>query len=212
MNSIAYIEASDQIVVSSRVFNEFWIIDHSTTTAEAASHTGGNSNKGGDLLYRWGNPQAYDSGTAENQRLFGQHDVTWIGNTQNNGGNFLVFNNNKFSDKSSIDEISIPQLSNGNYELTPNATHLLENSILSYDSELIFSSRLSGAQRLPNGNTFITEGGAGTLYEINPSGTIVWQYQNPVETNVSIFKVAKYGKDHPAFEGRTLTPLEFEIE
>lgn len=212
LNSINYIEELDQIVVSSRVFNEFWIIDHSTSTTEAASHIGGNNNKGGDLLYRWGNPQAYNSGTPEDQRLFGQHDVTWIGNTINNGGNFLVFNNNKFSDKSSIDEILIPQLANGTYELMPNTINLPETSVWSYDNELIFSSRLSGAQRLPNGNTLITEGGAGTLYEINESGTIVWQYQNPVETNVSIFKVDKYGKNHPAFEGRTLISLEIEIE
>ncbi|WP_160130933.1 aryl-sulfate sulfotransferase [Kordia antarctica] len=212
LNSIDYIEELDQIVVSSRVFNEFWIIDHSTTTAEAASHVGGNSTKGGDLLYRWGNPQAYNSGTSENQRLFGQHDVTWIGNTINNGGNFMVFNNNKFSDKSSIDEILIPQLANGTYELMPNTINLPETSVWSYDNELIFSSRLSGAQRLPNGNTLITEGGAGTLFEINQSGTIIWQYQNPVETNVSIFKVDKYGKNHPAFEGRVLTSLQIEIE
>jgi len=212
LNSIVYIEELDQIAVSSRVFNEFWLIDHSTTTAQAASHSGGNSNKGGDLLYRWGNPQAYNSGTSDNQRLFGQHDVTWIGNTLNNGGNFLVFNNNKFSNKSSIDEISIPILSNGTYDLMPNTINLPETSIWSYDNDLIFSTRLSGAKRLSNGNTLITAGGSGTLYEINESGTILWQYQNPIETNSSIFKADKYGKNHPAFQGRTFVPLEIDIE
>lgn len=212
LNSIDYIEELDQIVVSSRVFNEFWIIDHSTSTAEAASHSGGNSNKGGDLLYRWGNPQAYNSGTSADQRLFGQHDVTWIGNTVNHGGNFMVFNNNSFADKSSVDEILIPQSSNGMYNLTPNTTHLPESSIWSYDSETIYSSRLSGAKRLPNGNTLITAGREGTLIEINASGTVVWEFQNPVETNPSIFKVDKYAKDHPAFEGRTFTPLTITIE
>lgn len=212
LNSVFYIEEFDQIAVSSRVFNEFWLIDHSTTTAEAASHSGGNSNKGGDLLYRWGNPQAYNSGTSEDQRLFGQHDVTWIGNAQNHGGNFLVFNNNKFSDKSSIDEILIPQNPDGTYNLATNTANLPQNAIWSFDNDLIFSSRLSGATRLSNGNTLITAGRDGTLFEINESGTILWQYQNPIATNAGIFKVSKYEKNHPAFEGRTLTPADIEVE
>ncbi len=33
---------------------------------------------GGDLLYRWGNPQAYDAGSADDQTLFLQHDAQWI--------------------------------------------------------------------------------------------------------------------------------------
>ncbi len=212
LNSIDYIEELDQIVVSSRVFSEFWIIDHSTSIAEAASHSGGNSNKGGDLLYRWGNPRAYNSGNVADQRLFGQHDVTWIGNTVNSGGNFLAFNNNKFSDKSSIDEILIPQLSDGSYNLVPNTANLPENAIWAYDNELIFSSRLSGATRLSNGNTLITAGRDGTLFEIDESGTILWQYQNPIEATPGIFKVAKYDKNHPAFDGRTLIPLSIEVE
>lgn len=52
MNSITYNPTLDQVMVSVRGNSEIWIIDHSTTTAEAASHTGGKHGKGGDLLYR----------------------------------------------------------------------------------------------------------------------------------------------------------------
>ena len=65
----------DQIVLSNHNLSEIWIIDHSTTTLEAASHSGGNSGKGGDLLYRWGNPQAYDQGTGADQLLNHQQHV-----------------------------------------------------------------------------------------------------------------------------------------
>jgi hypothetical protein len=34
-------------------------IMHSTTTVQAATHSGGNSGMGGDILYRWGNPSNY---------------------------------------------------------------------------------------------------------------------------------------------------------
>jgi hypothetical protein len=59
INSVDYNQELDQIILSAHAFDEIWVIDHSTTTEEAAGHTGGNSGKGGDLLYRWGNPQAY---------------------------------------------------------------------------------------------------------------------------------------------------------
>ncbi len=50
-NAIDYHPELDQIAISSRHFNEIWIIDHSTTTAEAAGHSGGRWGKGGDILY-----------------------------------------------------------------------------------------------------------------------------------------------------------------
>ena len=63
VNSISYNAQRDQILLSVHAFSEIWVIDHSTTSKQAAGHTGGRSGKGGDLLYRWGNPQAYHAGT-----------------------------------------------------------------------------------------------------------------------------------------------------
>ncbi|MGB5981837.1 MAG: aryl-sulfate sulfotransferase [Nonlabens sp.] len=211
LNSIDFIEELNQIVVTSRLFNEFWIIDHSTTTTQASTNSGGNSNKGGDLLYRWGNPVSYNAGNIEDQQLYGPHDATWIGDTENNGGNFLVFNNNKFDDKSSVDEIAIPLNQDGTYDLMANTSNLPASTIWNYDSEIIYSSRLSGAQRLDNGNTLITVGREGKLVEIDNSGSVIWQYQNPTDGNKSIFKVVKYGESHPAFEGRVFSNLTKDL-
>jgi hypothetical protein len=46
-----------------------------------------------------------------------------------------------------------------------------------------FSTNISGAQRLPNGNTLITEGAPGRVFEVNAEGKIVWEYINPIVTN-----------------------------
>ncbi len=77
-NSVAYNPQLDQIMLSIHEFSEVWIIDHSTTTEEAASHSGGNCGMGGDLIYRWGNPRAYRSGSNVDQRLYAQHCAEWI--------------------------------------------------------------------------------------------------------------------------------------
>ena len=51
-NAVAYNADLDQVLVNSPELNEFWIIDHSTSSAEAAGHNGGRYGKGGDILYR----------------------------------------------------------------------------------------------------------------------------------------------------------------
>ena len=108
MNSIDYDSAFDQIALSVRGNSEVWIIDHSTTTAEAAGHSGGKYGKGGDLLYRWGNPITYGAGTVSNETYFQQHDVEWIKSDCPGAGDLLCFNNGVGRNYSSVDEITPP--------------------------------------------------------------------------------------------------------
>ncbi len=187
-NGLDYNPELDQIVLSPRHFSEVWIIDHSTTTAEAASHSGGKSGKGGDLLYRWGNPRSYRAGTADDQRLFWQHNPHWIAPGLPGAGNILVFNNGaEFADLSrgysSVDEIA-PPVDGASYRLNPDSSPAEPVWVYTAATPSDFFARyLSGAQRLPNGNTFICDGPRGMLFEVTPSGKTVWKYINPLTSN-----------------------------
>ena len=46
------------------------------------------------------------------------------------------------------------------------------------DGFRFWSNIVSGAQRLPNGNTFICSGVKGRMFEVKPDGAIVWEYVN----------------------------------
>jgi hypothetical protein len=186
-NAVAYNAALDQIMLSIHVFNEIWIIDHGTSTAEAASHAGGRCGKGGDLLYRWGNPAAYRAGTAADQRLFGQHNAHWIPPGLPGAGHLLVFNNGPGrpdGSYSSVDEIVLPVDAKGQYARQPGAAFGPEYPIWSYvapDVSDFCSIAFSGAQRLANGDTLICAGFDGTIFEVDPEDQVVWKYVNPVK-------------------------------
>lgn len=183
MNSIDYNAELDQIMVGSRSLSEIWIIDHSTTKEEAKGHTGGKRRRGGDLLYRWGNPQAYRRGTDDDRMLFNQHDAQWIPPGLPGAGNVLLFNNgvaDTTQNFSSIDEIKLPLKEDGTYELTDKKPFGPEDAAWSFDDPgNLFSPRISGAQRQPNGNTLICSGTQYILQEVNTAGDVVWQYRNP---------------------------------
>ena len=115
MNAISYNENFDQIVLSSRLMDEVYIIDHSTTTLEAASHSGGNYGKGGDFLYRWGNPQNYDRGNSSNHILADQHSVNWIPDEYPGEGNLILFNNFHSNNSSAVLEFIPPINDDGSY-------------------------------------------------------------------------------------------------
>ncbi|MFT5385128.1 MAG: hypothetical protein ACI81W_002533 [Saprospiraceae bacterium] len=224
LNAIDYNAALDQIVVSSRHLHEFWILDHSTTTQEAAGQSGGNSGKGGDILYRWGNPQSYDQGDDSHQKLFGQHDVHWIPPGLDDEGKIMLFNNGQgrpSGNFSSVDIIVPPMDNNGNYLLENGNAFGPVDLSWSYTSEPpedFYSSNISGAQRLPNGNTLICLGRRGLVFEITPNNEIVWEYQSPVRVGSGpinqeldifniptvLFRAYRYGEDYPAFDGKEL--------
>ena len=58
-------------------------------------------------------------------------------------------------------------------------TPLEAGNLLFTDASKFYSSYISSAQRLPNGNTLITEGSDGHLIEVTPEHEIVWEYVNP---------------------------------
>lgn len=174
MNGVDYNPILDQITFSSHNLNEIYVIDHSTTTAEAAGSTGGNAGKGGDFLYRWGNPAAYQRAGA--QILNVVHDSHWIPEGVPNAGRMVAFNNKGYSStRSSVDQI-IPPLSGYNYTIEGTAAW----SPLTYNDRHAcngYSSNMSSSQQLPNGNTFVCMATTGLLYEINAAGTTIWQRQ-----------------------------------
>ncbi len=184
MNSVDYNPKFDQILLSAHNFDEVWIIDHSTTTEEAASHEGGRYDQGGDLLYRWGNPQAYECGTQDDERLYFQHQATWIKPGLPGAGNILVFsngNNRPLGSRSTIDEF-VPEVNNdtGEYHLHADGTYGPSDLTWQYYIPLEYYSDIwSGVQRMINGDSFICSGITGTFIEVTPEKQIVWTYVNP---------------------------------
>jgi hypothetical protein len=205
INSLDYNEEFDQILLSARSQDELWVIDHSTTTLEAAGHSGGKSGKGGDLLYRWGNPRTYGAGVVNDQMLFAQHDAQWISKGCPGEGNILVFNNGAGRPEgqySSVDELIPPVDDNGSYLLEPGSAFGPEELAWRYTAENHFdfyAGYLSSAQRLPNGNSLLCDGKHGLFFEITAEGKTVWTYQNtaPDPSHDQVFKVICYAPDYP---------------
>jgi hypothetical protein len=228
-NGIDYNPALDQIMISIRGNSELFVIDHGTTTAEAASHAGGLQGKGGDILYRWGNPQQYDRGAVADRKLYQQHHTHWIEPGLPGAGNILVFNNGIGRGYSSVDEIVPPVDASGAYAIASGTAFGPTSPAWTYvgnPTASFYSAEISGAQRLPNGNTLVTEGVKGNLFEVTAAGEVVWQYVNPVTTAPlaqgsaipadpgkadqlanAVFRVTRYGTDFPGLQGRDLTPI-----
>lgn len=186
MNAIDYNAELDQILVGANYFHEVWVIDHSTTTQEAAGHSGGRQGRGGDLLYRWGNPQAYDRGTGADRVFFYVHDAQWVEPGRPGAGNMMGFNNGNHGPGSSanaseVDEWTPPVDPGGAYSITPGAAYGPTSLAWSYEAPVhgaLYSPGISGCQRMPNGNTLIISGVQAWLFEVQPDGTVVWEHFN----------------------------------
>jgi hypothetical protein len=219
LNSIDYNPTLDQIMLSSHNTNEIWIIDHSTTTAEAAGHSGGNSGKGGDFLYRWGNPQAYNKGTAADKKFFGQHNAHWIEAGLPFENQIMVFNNGVARPGGNYSTIEIINPPVNGFGYTATLPYLPASNSWIYNAgnpNNFYSMNISGAQQLSNGNVLTCAGDNGTFYEVDNTGKTLWKYVNPVKTTGIInqgaaptqnmvFRCAHYPADYRGFAGHTLT-------
>ena len=235
LNAVDYNAELDQIAISSPEISE--IIDHSTTTEEAKGHTGGRYGRGGDILYRYGNPANYHLGDSTDRELYYQHNIQWIEDGYPGEGNLILYNNNipkgNLSDSifySGIQELKMQMDPNGRYAQSESGEFMPEQpewSFIHEDTLSMWSPFISGVQRLKSGNTFITEGAEGRFLEVTPDGKVVWEYLNPFVAEPAeeivqspngtwsvfmVFRSVFYPKDYPAFEGKELKPLEDQPE
>lgn len=231
VNAVSYNAELDQAMISVHGYGEIWIIDHSTTTEEAAGSTGGRYGKGGDLLYRWGNPGNYGRGDGSPRQLFQQHHPRWTEAGLPGEGNVTLFNNNfpgPTGAQSVVFELELPMNEDGTYEIGDNGQYGPERPSWVYmapNGRAFHAPFISGAHRLSNGHTFVNSGPQGRFFEVTPAGEIVWEYWNPYSGEVSLphhellveavapwfymaFRAIKMPPDHPALEGRDLRPLD----
>lgn len=131
-----------------------------------------------------------------------QHDPTLLPN-----GHVLLFDNGWHA--------AHPQPRSRVLEVDP-AT---DSIVWTYETQpgwKFFSSFISGAQRLPNGNTLICEGMTGRLFEVTSAGEMVWEYVNPFFADHrrfgrvnSVFRAYRYAPDFPGLQGKALHPERY---
>ena len=222
-NAVSYNPTLDQIAISIHNFDEIWVIDHSTTTSEAASHSGGQYGKGGDLLYRFGNPATYGRSNGNDHLFFGMHDVQWVPAGDQFEGQMMVFNNGlarPAGDFSTVEIWQQPVDSAGNYALQPGMAYGPAAVTWTYQDNPptnFFSQIISSAQRLPLNHTLIAEGTTGRIFEIDDQSNKIWEYVNPVvstgplnqgdpATGNAVFRAYRYLPSFPGLSGQVLTP------
>jgi hypothetical protein len=195
-NTCEYVPENDWLLLNSRNFSEFYLIDHKT----------------GDMLYRWGNPSAYGQGKAPSwydngdQKVFGNHNATWLGKNR-----VQLFDNGSERPEGNRSAVVEVDITTGKivweYEAnTPNS---------------FYSYRQGSCQRLPNGNVHVTSTHGGHLFEVTPNKKIVWDYVSPVHVgkmkcyyvdgdrhnamNNMIHRSYRYGEDYPGLKGKDLS-------
>ena len=207
-NSIDFDPATNSIVLNSRVFGEFYVIDYDS----------------GEIIDRWGNPCAYGAGACPSymddgdQQLFGPHASHFVRAPSAGAGNVLIFNNGWMQPSGSAsDALEVAR--------NPSTGRFSDGEIawLFATFTPTYSAFAGYAQELPNGNRLITMAMDGHLIEVTrEDNEIVWEYVSPVigdeflcyltdaeEQGNFIFRALRYGKDYPGLKGRKMRAKKF---
>lgn len=151
----------------------------------------------GEFIWKWGRGE-----------LGHQHDPNPLEN-----GNILIFDNGWHSLQSTPAHLTTAR--SRVVEVNPK-TNEIQWKYETRPGWDFFSYFISGAQRLPNGNTLICEGMTGRLFEVTRDGEVVWEYINPFfgeserfgRSNL-VFRAYRYGPDFPGFRGKDLSPERY---
>ena len=95
-----------------------------------------------------------------------QHDPSLLDN-----GNVLIYDNGSHSRHNPLPASRVIEVNPATNEIV---WEYRDNPPFNF-----FSAYISGARRLPNGNTLITEGHFGRIFQVTPAGEVVWEYVNP---------------------------------
>jgi arylsulfotransferase ASST len=136
----------------------------------------------GKIVWRLGPDFSESKELRAIRQIIGQHHAHIIPKGLTGAGNLLVFDNGGASGYG----FTNPNALNGSNAFARANSRVLEinpvtlDLVWSYAGPRFYSSNISGAQRLPNGNTLITEGANGRLFEVTKEGKIVWEYMYPL--------------------------------
>ncbi|MEL7536560.1 MAG: arylsulfotransferase family protein [Pseudomonadota bacterium] len=201
INSVDYNAELGQILISSFIYNEIWIVDRNTTRRQARGERGG-------LLYRYGNPAAYDHGSADSRVFLKQHDANWIDPGLPGAGNVLVHNNNtelqlrrpndgivdespvlNNKGSSEVVELSLPLSADGTYDRDADAPYAAD-TVWRWQSPEYFADFQGGARRLPNGSTLLTDTTDHLVVELTTDSSISVTYSS----DAPVYKAFKYSR------------------
>ncbi|MFT5858222.1 MAG: hypothetical protein ACI865_000306 [Flavobacteriaceae bacterium] len=223
LNGMDYNESLDMILLSSPMLNEIFIIDHSTSSIEASSNSGGIYGEGGDLLWRWGNPANYNGGDTTEQQLSFQHDPQWVDRGTIYTNMISVFSNQEVDGATNVSTAKIIEFSfdsiNNLFPVVDNS-YLPETTFFEYQlADSLFSAHISGLEVQENDNILIASGGNSTFIEIDTNSQVVWKYIVPIKTDSQIasqgdtnlvlkriFQPKKYSIDFSGFVGQDTSP------
>jgi hypothetical protein len=135
----------------------------------------------GSIVWRLGPDFSASRELRAIRQIIGQHHAHFIPKGLPGAGNLLVFDNGGSSGYGFAGPIApdgrgaFARATSRVLEINPVTLEL----VWSYTNPRFYSSNISGAQRLPNGNTLITAGAGGRMFEVTVKGPIVWEYMYP---------------------------------
>lgn len=186
----------DNIIVDGRVTNIIFIIEKAT----------------GNIVWKLG--PDYTKGKAkEIGQIIGQHHAHMIPRGLPGEGNILIFDNGGWAGYGAPNPASPIGVNNAHrdysrvLEIDPVKMEIVWQVrpkdlgyVQPFVADHFYSCFISSAQRLPNGNTLITEGEDGRLLEVTTDHEIVWEYISPywgthTPTNL-IYRAYRYPYDY----------------